>query len=176
MEHVDGKDMRTVLERCRTKKKPIPPEHAAYIAAEVGSALVLVTHDLGVVGQVADEVVVLYAGRVAELASTFELVAEPRHPYTWGLLGAMPRVVAGQSERARLAQIPGTLPSAVEPPPGCRFAPRCAYAMEACSAAPPELVANVPGSARAEACILDEATKRTRALEVGRMATEEVGR
>jgi oligopeptide/dipeptide ABC transporter ATP-binding protein len=142
------------------------------VQAEVGSALVLVTHDLGVVGQVADDVVVLYAGKVAERASVYELVAEPRHPYTWGLLGALPRVVAGH-ERARLAQIPGTLPSAIDPPPGCRFAPRCPHAMEACTAGQPELIARVPGSARAEACILDEETKRRRALEVGRMATED---
>ena len=101
---------------------------------ETGTAVVLITHDLGVVQDHADEVVVMYAGRVAERAPAERLFAEPQHPYTIGLLGAAPRL---DSRRARLASIEGTVPDLRDPPPGCRFAPRCPFAVELCATAPP---------------------------------------
>jgi peptide/nickel transport system ATP-binding protein len=101
---------------------------------ETGTAVVLITHDLGVVRDHADEVVVMYAGRVAERAPTARLFEQPEHPYTIGLLGAAPRL---DSRRARLASIEGTVPDLRSPPPGCRFAPRCPFALSACEATPP---------------------------------------
>jgi peptide/nickel transport system ATP-binding protein len=100
---------------------------------ETGTAVVLITHDLGVVRDHADEVVVMYAGRVAERAPTAQLFNQPEHPYTIGLLGAAPRL---DSRRARLASIEGTVPDLRNPPPGCRFAPRCPFALAACEALP----------------------------------------
>ncbi len=100
---------------------------------ETGTAILLVTHDLGVVADYADDVVVMYAGRVAETAPAASLFAQPQHPYTIGLLGAAPRFSApGQ----RLANIAGTVPDLAAPPPGCRFAPRCPFATGACNHAP----------------------------------------
>jgi peptide/nickel transport system ATP-binding protein len=101
---------------------------------ETGTAVVLITHDLGVVRDHADEVVVMYAGRVAERAPTAELFERPEHPYTIGLLGAAPRL---DSRRPRLASIEGTVPDLRSPPPGCRFAPRCPFAVSTCDAVPP---------------------------------------
>jgi peptide/nickel transport system ATP-binding protein len=101
---------------------------------ETGTAVVLITHDLGVVRDHADEVVVMYAGRVAERAPTAQIFEQPEHPYTIGLLGAAPRL---DSRRARLASIEGTVPDLRSPPPGCRFAPRCPFAITACEATPP---------------------------------------
>ena len=100
---------------------------------ETGTAVVLITHDLGVVRDHAEEVAVMYAGRLAERAPTAELFARPEHPYTIGLLGAAPRL---DSRRARLASIEGTVPDLRSPPPGCRFAPRCPFALAACEAQP----------------------------------------
>ena len=100
---------------------------------ETGTAVVLITHDLGVVRDHADEVVVMYAGRVAEQAAAERLFARPEHPYTIGLLGAAPRL---DSKRARLASIAGTVPDLRDPPPGCRFAPRCPFSIPACADAP----------------------------------------
>ncbi|MBS7790397.1 ABC transporter ATP-binding protein [Roseococcus sp. SDR] len=101
---------------------------------ETGTAVVLITHDLGVVRDHADEVAVMYAGRLAERAPTAALFDRPEHPYTIGLLGAAPRL---DSRRARLASIEGTVPDLRTPPPGCRFAPRCPFAIPACEALPP---------------------------------------
>jgi peptide/nickel transport system ATP-binding protein len=112
---------------------------------ETGTAVVLVTHDLGVVEDHADEVVVMYAGRVAERAPAAALFAQPEHPYTIGLLGAAPRLDA---RRARLASIEGTVPDLRHPPPGCRFQPRCPFALAAC-AAPPALRELAPAHAAA---------------------------
>jgi peptide/nickel transport system ATP-binding protein len=101
------------------------------LKAETGTAVVLITHDLGIVADHAAEVAVMYAGRIAERAPASSLFAEPQHPYTIGLLGARPR--PGQS---RLAQIDGTVPDLAAPPPGCRFAPRCPWAARDCDNAP----------------------------------------
>jgi oligopeptide/dipeptide ABC transporter ATP-binding protein len=106
---------------------------------ELGMGLLLITHDLGVVAQTAQRVVVMYAGRKIEEADVEALFAQPLHPYTRGLMASMPTLPqAGTRQQARLAEIPGTVPSLVRLPPGCAFAPRCALAVDRCrSEAPP---------------------------------------
>jgi len=99
---------------------------------KTGAAIVLITHDLGVVAEMAQRVVVMYAGRKVEEAPVDSLFARPRHPYTRGLLASIPRLGEGSTSRRRLAEIPGMVPSMREEIAGCVFAPRCAYATERC--------------------------------------------
>ncbi len=108
----------------------------ADLNAERDLAVVLITHDLGVVAEVADRVVVMYAGQIVEDGSLDDIFYTPQHPYTWGLLGSLARLDRPRSER--LAQIPGQPPSLLDPPAGCRFAPRCAFEFDRCSQ-PPDL-------------------------------------
>ena len=112
------------------------------IQAEMGMAMVLVTHDLGLIAERAHEVAVMYAGRIVEQAETRELFADPRHPYTRGLMASIPR--PGESRRARLATIRGTVPRLSDLPPGCAFQPRCDIRSDQC-AAEPGLVEVRPG-------------------------------
>ena len=109
---------------------------------ETGTAVILITHDLGVVADHADDVVVMYAGRVAEQAQAAALFARPEHPYTIGLLGAAP---AAGMRGERLASIEGTVPDLRAPPPGCRFAPRCPFAIARCAEGAPALAEITPG-------------------------------
>jgi oligopeptide/dipeptide ABC transporter ATP-binding protein len=102
---------------------------------ERGLAVVLITHDLGVVAEVADRVAVMYAGQIVEEATLDQLFYDPQHPYTWGLLGSLARL--DQPNPARLPQIPGQPPSLLDTPPGCRFAPRCPHEFDACDTPPP---------------------------------------
>ena len=108
-----------------------------------GMSIMLITHAMGVVAENAQRVVVMYAGKVVEEASVDELFGNPRHPYTQGLIRSIPRVdVSGAARggaRQRLEQIPGTVPNLLNPPPGCRFAARCRFVTEACTAAEPAL-------------------------------------
>ena len=104
-----------------------------------GMAIMLITHAMGVVAENAQRVVVMYAGKVVEEANVVELFAHPRHPYTQGLIRSIPRVDAAAHGRERLAQIPGTVPSLLNPPKGCRFAARCSFAVDACRNAEPPL-------------------------------------
>jgi oligopeptide/dipeptide ABC transporter ATP-binding protein len=106
-----------------------------------GVGVILITHDLGVIADVADRVVVMYAGRVVEQGSLADIFYDPRHPYTWGLLGSVPRL--DRARPTRLPTIPGSPPSLLHPPAGCHFAPRCAWRFEACSGVP-ELSADDP--------------------------------
>jgi len=100
---------------------------------ELGMGLILITHDLGVVAQTAQRVIVMYAGRKVEEAGVDALFANPRHPYTCGLMASIPAVPTSRAtEKARLAEIPGTVPSLTKLPPGCAFAPRCALAVDRC--------------------------------------------
>ncbi|MCP4738674.1 MAG: ABC transporter ATP-binding protein, partial [Bosea sp.] len=100
---------------------------------ELGTGLILITHDLGVVAQTAQRVIVMYAGKKVEEASVDDLFADPRHPYTRGLMASMPAVIAlGAKTDARLNEIPGMVPSLTNLPQGCAFAPRCALAIERC--------------------------------------------
>jgi peptide/nickel transport system ATP-binding protein len=105
------------------------------LKSRIGSAIVLITHDLGVVAEMAERVVVMYAGRKVEEASVRQLFARPRHPYTRALLGSIPRLHApdrNPGERVRLAEIPGVVPSLKSRHAGCLFADRCASATEHC--------------------------------------------
>ncbi|HTU54311.1 MAG TPA: ABC transporter ATP-binding protein [Acetobacteraceae bacterium] len=120
--------------------------------ARFGMAIMLITHAMGVVAENAQRVVVMYAGKVVEDAPVEELFANPRHPYTQGLIRAIPRVDAKAEHRVRLEQIPGTVPSLLHPPEGCRFAARCGFATQACVSAEPEL--RLVGPEHKVACIL----------------------
>jgi oligopeptide/dipeptide ABC transporter ATP-binding protein len=102
---------------------------------ETGSAVIMVTHDLGVVADIADRVVVMYGGRVVEQGSLEEIFYDPQHPYTWGLLGSIARV--DRERPKRLPAIPGTPPSLLAPPKGCHFRPRCPQAFDKCTEVPP---------------------------------------
>ncbi|MCO6417052.1 ABC transporter ATP-binding protein [Siccirubricoccus sp. KC 17139] len=106
------------------------------LQAETGMSIILITHDLGVVAEMADEVAVMYAGRVVEQAPARAIFEDPQHPYTLGLLGSIPRL---DEEREKLLAIEGTVPPPFALPPGCRFAPRCPFAVKACEAAMPPL-------------------------------------
>ncbi len=106
------------------------------LQSETGTAVVLITHDLGVVAEVADDVVVMYAGRVVEQAPVQQLFEQPQHPYTVGLLGSIPRL---HGEPRRLASIEGQVPSPLRWPVGCRFAERCPFADAQCRAQAPPL-------------------------------------
>jgi oligopeptide/dipeptide ABC transporter ATP-binding protein len=107
---------------------------------ELGTGLILITHDLGVVAQTAQRVIVMYAGRKVEEADVDSLFAAPRHPYTRGLMASIPALpLRGAKVSARLAEIPGAVPSLVRLPPGCAFAPRCPLATERCRAEYPPL-------------------------------------
>jgi peptide/nickel transport system ATP-binding protein len=102
----------------------------------LGMAILIITHDLGVIAEVADEVLVMYAGKIVEQAPVEALFADPQHPYTIGLLGSIPRL---DVERDHLATIEGTVPSPNRQPKGCRFAPRCPFADRRCHEEPPAL-------------------------------------
>jgi peptide/nickel transport system ATP-binding protein len=113
---------------------------------ETGTAVILITHDLGVIAEVADDVAVMYAGRIVERAPVAALFAEPQHPYTIGLLGSIPRL---HVDHARLAVIEGQVPSPETPIAGCRFHPRCPFAIERCRREDPPAVEIAPGHAAA---------------------------
>jgi peptide/nickel transport system ATP-binding protein len=109
---------------------------------KLGTAIILITHDLGVVAETCDRVVVMYAGRVVEQAPAASLFARPRHPYTRGLLQALPRADTGSNQsgaRPRLTEIPGIVPALTQPIPGCAFVPRCGFAAQRCGASAPDL-------------------------------------
>jgi peptide/nickel transport system ATP-binding protein len=119
--------------------------------SRLGMAVMLITHAMGVVAETAQRVVVMYAGKVVEEAPVGELFARPRHPYTQGLIHSIPRLDRA-GRKVRLEAIPGVVPSLLNPPPGCRFAPRCRFAMAACTRAVPDLREVGPG--HKVACIL----------------------
>ncbi len=114
-------------------------ELLAEMKERLGMAIMLITHAMGVVAENAQRVAVMYAGKVVEQAEVDALFENPRHPYTQGLIRSIPRVDAKAVGRVRLAQIPGTVPSLLNPPPGCRFASRCEFAIDACVAQEPAL-------------------------------------
>jgi len=118
----------------------------------LGMAVMLITHAMGVVAEVAQRVVVMYAGKVVEEAPVRDLFGNPRHPYTQGLIRSIPRLDLAATEHRRLEAIPGTVPGLLNPPPGCRFAARCRFVTDACIAAEPPLREVAPG--HKVACIL----------------------
>jgi peptide/nickel transport system ATP-binding protein len=109
---------------------------------DTGTAIILITHDLGVVAEMADDVAVMYAGQIVERAPVRDLFARPEHPYTVGLLGSIPRL---DEKRERLPSIEGRVPDMTRPPAGCRFAARCPFVEPACRDAEPALVEVAPG-------------------------------
>ena len=130
---------------------------------EFGSAIMMITHDLGVVAEISDDVLVMYAANVVEQAPVSELFNHPQHPYTWGLMGSLPRL---ETDVERLTQIPGQPPSLLRPPAGCRFHPRCPYVMEVCKTTVPELEPAAGDSTHLQKCHLDEATKEREAAKL----------
>ena len=125
-----------------------------------GMALLLITHDLGVIAEVCDRVVVMYGGQIVETGTTEEILTRPEHPYTQGLLASLPGI--GDRD-VRLNPIPGTVPSAVDWPDGCRFRDRCSFAWERCAESAPDLLPVDGGSSRSARCWLldpDEAADR----------------
>jgi oligopeptide/dipeptide ABC transporter ATP-binding protein len=123
---------------------------------EFGSAIVIITHDLGVVAETADDVVVMYAAEVVEHAKVDSIFKRPHMPYTWGLLGSLPRL---DTDLERLVQIKGQPPSLLNPPRGCRFHPRCPYVMDICKEQDPPLRPISDDPDHLQACHLDEETK-----------------
>jgi len=122
----------------------------------------LVTHDLGVVADIADRVVVMYAGRAVEQGTPDELFYDPQHPYTWGLLGSITRVDRDRSQR--LPAIPGLPPSLLNPPEGCHFRPRCPHAFDRCAEVPDLTARLADAPEHLDRCWLEP--ERKRALRV----------
>ncbi len=128
------------------------------LQSETGTAVILITHDLGVVAEVTHDIAVMYAGRVVERAPTAELFASPQHPYTWGLLRSIPRLDSARDEE--LVPIEGRPPSLITKPPGCAFHPRCPFVREAHKRIDPQLEP-VEGAANHDvACLLTAQTRR----------------
>ncbi|RJL05223.1 ABC transporter ATP-binding protein [Paracoccus aestuarii] len=121
------------------------------LLAETGAAMLMITHDLGVVAEIADDVAVMYAGRVVETGPVGAIFGDPQHPYTIGLMGSMPALAGRAQGASRLMTIPGSVPVPEAMPPGCRFASRCPFASGECDAGRPDLRALGPG--HAAACI-----------------------
>ena len=137
---------------------------------EQGLSIILITHDLGVVAEIADRVLVMYAGQVVEQGSLDEIFYDPQHPYTWGLLGSIARL--DQDRPDRLPQIGGQPPSLLAPPSGCRFAPRCPHRFEKCSE-PPKLEHRVTQTpAHLDRCWLDTQSKKKVREVDGRIGLE----
>ena len=123
---------------------------------ELGMAVIMITHDLGVIAEVADRVLVMYAGRVVEMGTLDEVFYDPQHPYTWGMLGSVPRF--DRPATRHLPQIPGQPPSLLHAPTGCHFRPRCPHAYDKCDQVPP-LEARIAGG-HLDRCWLDPSRKR----------------
>jgi peptide/nickel transport system ATP-binding protein len=127
------------------------------LRADFDSSVILITHDLGVVAEVADDIVVMYAGRIVERATKRQLFYDPQHPYTWGLLGSIPRLDRPKPER--LHSIEGTPPSLINLPQGCKFRPRCPHAFDKCIEEP-ELKNRVETPGHLDRCWLSVEDKR----------------
>jgi peptide/nickel transport system ATP-binding protein len=125
---------------------------------ELGMAIVIITHDLGVVAEMADDIAVMYAGRIVETASAARLFAAPEHPYTWGLLRSIPRLSGAREEQ--LVPIPGTPPSLISRPSGCHFHPRCPYAQPDHARIDPQLQPVPDEPSQHVACLLEAQVRR----------------
>jgi peptide/nickel transport system ATP-binding protein/oligopeptide transport system ATP-binding protein len=122
------------------------------------SAVIFITHDLGVIAEIADEIIVMYAGRVVERGSKRDIFYDPQMPYTWGLLGSIPRLDRPRVER--LHTIEGSPPSLINPPQGCKFRPRCPHAFDKCKQQEPPLENQVETPGHLDRCWLDVEFKR----------------
>jgi peptide/nickel transport system ATP-binding protein len=142
------------------------------LRGELGMAIVIVTHDIGVVTEMADEIAVMYAGRIVERASTEMLLSSPEHPYTWGLLRSIPKLDGPRIER--LEPIPGSPPSLIDPPSGCHFHPRCAYAQPDHARIDPGLLPLPEDPSHQVACLLEGEVRRRlwTELQAGRAPTQ----
>jgi peptide/nickel transport system ATP-binding protein len=129
------------------------------LRATTGAGIILVTHDLGVVADIADRIIVMYAGRVVEEGTLDELFYDPQHPYTWGLLGSITRVDRDRSER--LPAIPGLPPSLLAPPKGCHFRPRCPHEFDRCASVPPLEPRQPEAADHRDRCWLTASEKRS---------------
>jgi peptide/nickel transport system ATP-binding protein len=127
----------------------------AEMRERLGMAIMLITHDMGVVAETTHRVVVMYAGRVVEEATVDRLFGDPKHPYTQGLIRSIPRIDTAAEKKERLEAIGGVVPSLLHPPPGCRFAARCRFATDKCTEAMPPLRDVAPG--HKVACVLYDA-------------------
>jgi len=141
------------------------------LSSESDSGVIFVTHDLGVVADIADRVLVMYAGRLVEQGTVDEIFYDPQHPYTWGLMGSVTRV--DRDPPNRLPAIPGQPPSLLRVPEGCHFRPRCPHAFEPCRQVPPlqPRLAEAPG--HLDRCWLPPADKRVRREVGGRIGLAE---
>jgi oligopeptide/dipeptide ABC transporter ATP-binding protein len=138
---------------------------------EFGMAVIMITHDLGVIAEVAQNVLVMYAGRVVEAGTLEQIFYDPQHPYTWGLLGSLTRI--DRPRTVRLAQIAGQPPSLISPPEGCHFRPRCPHAFDRCPETPP-LEQRVLEHGHLDRCWLTPEQKKTfRLVESGEIGLEE---
>jgi peptide/nickel transport system ATP-binding protein/oligopeptide transport system ATP-binding protein len=133
---------------------------------DFGLSIILITHDLGVVAEVAERVIVMYGGRVVEEGSLEQIFYDPQHPYTWGLLGSLTRL--DQPRPERLSQIPGMPPSLISPPQGCHFRPRCPHEFGRCKEVPP-LEPRAGEEGHLDRCWLDPEAKRERRMVDGRI-------
>jgi peptide/nickel transport system ATP-binding protein len=133
-------------------------ELIARLQAELGMGVIIITHDLGVVAETADEIAVMYAGRIVERASTDTLFDAPEHPYTWGLLESIPKLTGPREEE--LIPIPGRPPSLINPPSGCSFHPRCPYVREAHKRVDPRLEPTPGDDGHEVACLLAPEVRR----------------
>jgi peptide/nickel transport system ATP-binding protein len=140
---------------------------------EMGMAVIVITHDLGVVAEMADDIAVMYAGRIVEQAPAKTIFSAPQHPYTWGLLNSIPRLDTPREEA--LVPIPGQPPSLIRPPSGCHFHPRCPYVRDRHRKVDPKLTP-VPGAeGHLVACLLEAETRRKlwHELQTGGAAAEQ---
>jgi peptide/nickel transport system ATP-binding protein/oligopeptide transport system ATP-binding protein len=142
-------------------------EEVKQLSQQMDSGVIFVTHDLGVVADIADRVIVMYSGRVVEQGTLDEVFYDPQHPYTWGLLGSITRM--DRDPPRRLPSIPGLPPSLLNPPKGCHFRPRCPHAFDRCTEIPAleGRLADAPD--HLDRCWLDVEEKRTRRLVEGRI-------
>jgi oligopeptide/dipeptide ABC transporter ATP-binding protein len=138
------------------------------LRTELGS-VILITHDLGVVAEIADRVLVMYAGMIVEQGSLDQMFHDPQHPYTWGLLGSIPRL--DRPARERLASIPGTPPSLIARPTGCAFRPRCPHAFDRCEQLPP-LASRTGADGQLDRCWLEPEVKRERRMVHGEIGLD----
>jgi oligopeptide/dipeptide ABC transporter ATP-binding protein len=142
------------------------------LQSELGMAVIMITHDLGVIAEVADEVLVMYGGRVVEAGTLDEIFYDPQHPYTWGLLGSLTRTDRPRAI-GRLSQIAGQPPSLIAPPEGCHFRPRCPHAFNRCTETP-VLEARSGSRAHLDRCWLSVEQKRElRVIAEGEIGLEE---
>jgi peptide/nickel transport system ATP-binding protein/oligopeptide transport system ATP-binding protein len=148
-------------------------EQLRQLRDDTGAGVILVTHDLGVVADIADRILVMYGGRIVEEGTLDELFYDPQHPYTWGLLGSIPRLDGPLG--IRLPAIPGTPPSLLRPPDGCHFRPRCPEAFDRCATMPP-LASRRPASpAHCDRCWLEPEQKVARRETDGRIGLQTEG-